>query len=180
MMKYVLLIAILLVSFPVMAQTPVSKETANKYFDNCLKSTPPTQSISQNSQQMLCACTAARLTQFFTMEDMTTMTGSDPSLARIAYNKMLIDIYAPCMEAPTREFHYNACITDPNTARYGQPDKICPCLANALGDHLKVHGPEIFRGILSRDPNVMDPMAALSNDPSFQQFAQTKLMSCLK
>src|SRR5690606_25980766 len=108
-----LLLTLCLTSFAAQAQTQVSKETANEYFNNCVKAASPQQPVSVQTQEMLCACTAARLTQFFSMEDMKTMTGPDPSAARIAYNKMIIDIYAPCMEEPTREYYTGVCTSNP-------------------------------------------------------------------
>lgn len=181
-MKFLTLLLILfLVPFAAQAQTTVSKETANAYFNNCIAQKSE-QSFSPQAQDMLCACTAARLTQFFSMEDMATMTNpqSAPDAQRGAFNKMLINIYAPCMEEPTREFHYNACITNPQTAQYGDPAKICRCMADEVAAHIKVHGPTVFEQLVARNPNITDPMAALTDDPSFQTFAQSKLLGCLK
>lgn len=178
----ILLVLLLLAPASAMAQgfTPVSKETANKYYANCMAQQSPQQKLSQQSQQIMCACTAARMTQFFTMEDMKAMMDNNPAIARPAYNKMLVEVYAPCMESPTREYYHMVCLNNPDTARYGDPQKICTCLGNAMGMHLQYNGPEVFRELLSRNPNLMDPMTALTNDPAFETFAQTKLVECLK
>ena len=184
-MRFALALLILLLA-PVSAHaqngfTPVSKETANAYFNNCIAQKSE-QSFSPQAQDMLCACTAARLTQFFSMEDMATMTNPQaaPDAQRGAFNKMLINIYAPCMEEPTREFHYNACITNPQTAQYGDPAKICRCMADEVATHIKINGPSVFEELVARNPNISDPMSALTDDPSFQTFAQSKLLGCLK
>jgi len=171
----------LMMPFVVHAQTLVPKETANKYFENCVAQ-PPAQQFTADSQNMFCACTAARLAQFFTLEDMKTMTDTTaaPAAQRGAFNKMLINIYAPCMETPAREFHFNACISNPDTAKYGDPNKICPCMADAIGLHMKHNGPNVFQELLARDPNLTDPMSALTDDPSFKTFAQSKLLACLR
>lgn len=164
---------------PASAQTLVPKETANQYFANCV-SAPSSGIMSQQGQQMLCACTAARLTQFFSMEDMQAMMGTDPALARPAYNRMIVNVYAPCMDVPTREYHYKACMENPNTAKLGRhPEGLCSCAADALAQHMKFHGSEIFSKILSRDPNITDPAAALFDDPEFQTLAQQKTIGCL-
>lgn len=176
-----ILLALLVPLSTLRAQTPVSTETANAYFTNCVAQKSE-QAFSSQAQDMLCACTAARMTQFFSMEDMATMTNpqSEPAAQRGAFNKMLINIYAPCMEEPTREFHYNACITNPQTAQYGDPAKICRCMADSVAAHIKVHGPSVFEELVARNPNITDPMSALTEDPSFQTFAQSKLLACLK
>ncbi len=179
-MKYIaLLLVLLLASFPTRAQTLVPKETANAYFENCIKAPPTT--MSERGQQMLCACTAARLTQFFTLEDMQAMSSNQTAIARPAFNRMLINVYAPCMEEPTREYHYKSCIENPQTAMLGKhPDGLCSCAANALATHMRFHGSEIFTQILAREPMITDPAAALFEDPEFQTLAQQKVMDCLK
>lgn len=185
MRLFALLSFLLLVPFSAHAGsgsfTPVSKETANVYYQNCV-SQQSAQSFSQQAQGMMCACTAARLTQFFTMEDMATMTNnqSPPQAQRAAFNKMLINIYAPCMEEPTREYHYNACISNPQTSQYGDPQTICRCMADQVATHMQVYGPRVFQDLVARNPNITDPMAELTNDPSFQTFAKSKLLACLR
>lgn len=171
----------LLMILPVVAQaqTPVSKETANTYFTNCVKQ-PPMEQFTQEGQNMFCACTAARMTQFYTMEDMAAATGTDPVTARPAYNKMIALIYAPCMEIPVREHYYNTCMNNPDSARYRDRKGTCFCLGNTMGTHFKLRGEELFTQILTYNPNITDPMAAALTDPSVQTLAQEKLLSCLK
>ncbi len=162
-----------------LAQTPVPKDMANNYFANCLKA-PNQQQVTPQTQQMLCACTAARLTQYFTVEDMKSM--ADPGqVGRNALNKMLVNIYAPCMEFPAREHYYNTCMSNSATASVtNNPQKVCGCLGDQMAMYLKVHGPSVFEQILSRNPNVTDPMQALTDDSQFQQYAQSKLLTCMK
>jgi hypothetical protein len=183
-MKSFMFLLLLVVATPSWAQTPISKETSNTYFSNCIKAShnqPQPQQLSQESQNMLCACTAARLTTNFTMEDMQTMTGQDPVAARLAYNKMLVDIYAPCMETPSYDYYYATCLQNPETQKYGNDVKsICKCLGGTMALHLRNNGSEVFRRLLQTNPNMTDPMAALTSDPEFKIFASQKLTSCLK
>ena len=186
-MKFLTLLAIILL-VPLSAQaqaqnfTPVSKEMANKYFNNCVQSSAKTeQRFSPQAQQMLCACTAARMTQFFSMEDMQTMANTSDPNARVALNKMIINIYAPCMKEPMREYHYAQCISNPQTSQLtGNPQKMCACAADQLGIQMEVYGSQMFEKILSRNPTIEDPMSAVYSDPEFQTLAQNKALGCLK
>ena len=181
-MKYLLLIAALFCSLPAYAQTgftPVTKEQANTYFANCVAQ-PQSQFLTKDSQNLFCACTAARMTQFFSVEDMKTMMSPDAAVARPAFNKMLVNVYAPCMETPVRDHYQNVCITNPDSARFPDRQGTCQCLGNAMGKHFALRGEEAFRQILSTNPNAMDPMAAALADPSIQTLAQEKLIACLK
>lgn len=175
-MKYVLFALLLLTSLPAFAQTPVSKETANAYFENCLKTASPTQEMSAQGQQMLCACTAARLTQFFTMEDWKAMGGSDPAVARPAYNKMMSNIYAPCMAEPVRERYQARCVK----AKGAEQQQLCTCTASKLASYMQYHGTRLFSEILAEDPNVQDPWAAVENYPEFNAYIDMAGKECLK
>lgn len=172
-MKYIALIMLLLVPSMAHAQTPVPKETANTYFANCIKGGAAAQNMSQQGHEMLCACTAARLTQFFSMEDWTAMTSQDPAVARPAYNKMTINIYAPCMGEPTRERYTARC-----AKASGAEQQICTCTADKLAFYLQNYGSSLFANILSQNPNVMDPWAALEEDPAYNAFIDKSAQEC--
>ena len=80
-----LIIFVLAFLFPSLAnaQTPISKQTANAYFGNCVQAAQKqaqnnpagAQKLSPASQNMLCACTSAKMMDHFSMEDMQQMTG---------------------------------------------------------------------------------------------------------
>ncbi|PZQ45303.1 MAG: hypothetical protein DI551_07715 [Micavibrio aeruginosavorus] len=183
MMKYVFLILIaLLLPASAKAQTYVTKDQANQYFQSCVTNSAQTENrFSKNSQQAFCACTAARLTQFFSIEDMQTMTNPNAPGQRQALNKMIVDIYAPCMDAPTREYHFGQCMANPQVAALTpNPQQLCQCAADAIGRYMQTNGPMLFQDILSKNPTIVDPMDALYSDPQFQQFANTQLMQCVK
>ena len=170
-----LLITIAAFSLPAQAQTMVSKEQANTYFASCVENAAKTETrFSPQSQKMFCACTAARLTQFFSVEDMQTMTSPTDPNARVAFNKMIVDIYAPCMEEPTRERYYARC-----EKTSGMNQQICTCASDKIAVHMATQGSAIFTEMLARDPNIVDPWAALENDPAFNGFIDTATRSCL-
>lgn len=173
-MKYIVYMLMLLVPSMAQAQTSVSKETANSYFENCVKASAPSQTMSQEGHEMLCACTAARLTQFFSMEDWTAMMSQDPAIARPAYNKMTINIYAPCMAEPTRERYAARC-----AKTSGMNQQICTCTAEKIAFHLQYYGSSIFTNILAQNPNVTDPWAALEEDAGYNSFIEKAARECI-
>lgn len=182
-MKYTILLALLLlVPFAAKAQTPITRDQANQYYGNCVTEAAKTeQRFSVNSQKMFCGCTAAKMTESFTLEDMAAMTDPNNPNARTALNKMIVNIYAPCMEAPTRDYHYSTCISNPQVKILGgNAERVCSCSADKIAQHLKNNGARMFQDILARSPDIVDPMQALYEDPQFQQFAQAQLTSCLK
>lgn len=174
MKKYLLIALLIFISSAAQAQTLVSKETANSYYSNCIKAAPA-QGFSQTGQQMLCACTAARLTQFFTMEDWKIMNAADPAIARPAHNKMMINVYAPCMGEPVRERYYNRCI-----GTQGRQQQLCTCTADKLSVYVQYHGPRLLTEILGQAPHMQDPWSAIENYPEFNAYIDMAAQECLK
>lgn len=165
------------------AQTAVTTEQANNYYTNCVTQAAQTeQRFSKQSQELFCACTSARLSQgVFSVEDMKAMTDTANPNARQSMNKMIVNVYAPCMDEPTREYHYNTCVTNPQVDRLGgNKETLCRCAADQVANHLRANGAKQFQDILSRDPNIVDPMQALYDDQGFQTFAQSRLLGCLR
>ncbi len=158
------------------ARTPVSKQMANQYYQTC--SSKPVPGMSAQSHQLMCACTASKMMESFSVEDIQAMAKKDDN-ARFVFNRMLIDVYAPCIEYPAREHYYNTCVNNPETAKFREvPQQLCTCLANEMGEYLKKNAQEVFKGILARNPTAEDPMVALTSDPEFQLFAQRRLVAC--
>ncbi len=179
-MKYILFLLLLMFPNTSYSQTPITKESANAYFADCVQKQSPDPSFKKESQDMFCACTAARLTTSYTMEDMTATASPDPAIARPAFNKIIYDVYAPCMETPTFDYYYNTCATNPDTSKYGNVKSICQCLGGSMAMHLRNNGQALFKDLLQRNPQMTDPMQALTSDPAFQSFAQRELTACLK
>ncbi len=156
--------------------TPVDKDTANQYYKNCAAQSDPR--FSADTQKLFCACTAVKLMENYTLEDMQATTKQDAS-ARDATNKMITEIYAPCIRYPAKEYHYQTCTNDPKTKLIGNPTKICSCSADRVAEHLQANAQDMLSSILRRNPDIMDPMQALYDDPSFQKVIQSKVMGCV-
>ncbi len=177
-MKQVLgLIALLLIALPAHA-TEISNEMANTYYQNCLKG--QAQNLSEQTKQTMCACTAAQMKTGLSVEDMKAMGQQDES-GRLATNKMIVNVYAPCIRYPAFDYYYGVCVSNPQTRAMTQnPQAMCGCLAKRVSEHLGQNSQQIFRDILTRNPYITDPMAALTNDPQFDQFAQSQLLTCVQ
>jgi hypothetical protein len=175
-MRLLLFIAVLMVAVPAFAQTPIDKDTANAYYGNCMKQETPL--MGQESKEIMCACTSAKMMENMSVEDVQAMQGSDGS-ARLAFNKMLISVYGPCMRYPAYDYHYLTCVENPDTAKLSaNPEELCSCMASEVAEYLGSNGVNVLADILQRNPNIEDPMSALMEDESFQAYAQNKLLDC--
>ena len=135
--------------------------------------------MSVETQKLLCACTAVKMHQNMQVEDIQEMSLQN-EIGREATNKMIVNAYAPCMQHPAKELYYQNCISDPQTQTLTKnPEKTCQCMSGNIANYLSTRGVDIFESILTRNPNINDPMAALADDPQFQKFTRTQLMGCL-
>lgn len=176
-MRYTLAFLATLMCFSLTAQaTPVDRDTANKYYENCAAQSDPR--FSEDTQKLFCACTAVKLMENYTIEDMQATARQDAS-ARDATNKMITEVYAPCIRYPAKEYHFQTCATDPKTKLLGNPQKLCACSADRVAEHLQENAQNMLAAILRKNPNIMDPMQALYDDPSFQRVIQSKVTGCI-
>lgn len=179
MMRLFGLVLILLFSVPALANaTPITKDAANAYFENC-KSQPKAEGLTAEGQKYMCACTAAQMMNKMSVEDVQAMSQQSQA-GRNATNKMLINVYAPCINYPAKDHYYHTCMTNPKTKTLSRsPESLCGCMATQVAEYLKQNGEKVFREILAKDPNIVDPMTALTNDPKFTSYAQSKLLGCV-
>ena len=175
----ILILLLVVTLFPLNASAePISKAGAMNYYNKCVSNQDP--NMGAETQKLLCACTAVQMQKNMTTQDVQAMSKQDQS-GRLATNKMLVDVYAPCMQHPAKELYHQNCISNPETQKIAQnPAKTCTCMSTKIANYLSSRGPDVFRKILTDSPNVTDPMSALANDATFQQFTQSQLMSCLK
>ncbi|MCI5060960.1 MAG: hypothetical protein MRY79_07800 [Alphaproteobacteria bacterium] len=178
-MRLFLSLALLLILIPTVAgATPITRQTAEAYFQNCMQQ-PSQPGLTQTGKNNLCACTAAKMMQSLSVEDVQMMGGQDQN-ARNAMNKMIVHVYAPCIQYPAKDHYYHTCVTNPQTKKLGRnPQKLCGCMASQVASYLGSNGQQVFQNILSRNPNIADPMSALTSDQEFQSFAQSKLLGCV-
>lgn len=179
MIKYLAILPLIaFAALPAQAQTPISRDMANAYYQQCLQGNDPR--ISDQTKDMMCSCTAAAMMQNMSVEDVQTMAQQSQA-GRNALNKMMINVYAPCIQYPARDYYFGTCINNPQTAQMSSnPQGLCTCLADNVAQHLGQNSQQVFSEILRRNPNITDPMSALTSDREFEQFAQQRLLACVQ
>ena len=157
--------------------TAVSKDMADNYYQNCMSKPNPI--LSDKTKDMLCTCTAARMMKGLTVEEMRTMTQNDEA-GRLALNKMLVEVYTPCMEFPIRDLVYDNCIKNQSQmASVKNLEGLCGCMASETAEYVAKEGPQTIRNALKTDPFIADPMGPLMSSPEFQKASQEFTMGCL-
>lgn len=155
----------------------VSKDFADAYYQNCMGKPNPI--LSDKTKDMLCTCTAARMMKSLTREEMQTMTQDDEA-GRLALNKMLIEVYTPCMEFPIRDLVYDNCVKNKsNVPNFKNFEGLCGCMASETAEYVAKEGPQTIRNALKENPFISDPMGPLMTSPEFQKASQDFTMSCM-
>ena len=178
-MRLVLFLFILLTSQAAMAQTPIPEEQANQFFSACSLTVDPR--LTAKNQESMCACNAAYMLEHMSVEDVQTMAQNTPE-GRLALNKMLIEVYAPCMNFAVHDLLLTQCLRDPKVKALGANmpvQDICRCTAETTSSWFAKEGREQMREVLKQNPNIYDPIEPVMSTPSFQKQAYENMVACI-
>lgn len=165
-MKYFLMLLFLCVSAVPAFATQIPAEKGPQYYQKCMATPDPR--LLPGSQQVFCQCTAKYMLQNMTMEDLVGMNKNE----RSALNKMMIGVYAPCMEVPVHDDVYQAC------QKQGVAAKNCQCLSNGIAKYTASEAQRLLGSVLSQYPNAFDPVAAIKQTPEFEAKLNTIAQLC--
>lgn len=158
-------------SFSFAAGTEITGEMAEKYFANCVANAEKEGTMSKDSQNKYCACTAMNMQKAMTQEDLSALSGRGDA-ARAALNKVLVSVNGPCMEYPTHDLIHNKCMADVKNA------EVCSCLSNKMGHFMKAISARMLPTLLEKNPNIFDPMTPIMETPEFVETQQKIALSC--
>lgn len=171
-MHVLLGLLIVFMAVPTWAQTMLNAQQVQRYYDNCKRNAAAEQKLTPETQDIFCQCTARMTQQNMSMDDIKATTGNDQN-ARNAINKLMISVYAPCMEFPVRDLIHTKCQAD--VAQTG----ICTCLSSNMAKYTQDQAVKLLSGILVKNPNVFDPMGAILESPEFQAEQKRITLQCL-
>jgi hypothetical protein len=161
---------LLCLSVSAQAQTVITQQQGQQYYQNCVKQ--PNQTMDGRTQHEFCTCTANFMMQNLTMEDLRAMNGQDQA-ARNALNKMVIGVYAPCMQFPIKDLIQKKCMTDV------KKQNVCQCLSNNMAAFTASEAQRLLGTVLAQNPNAFDPMSAIMDQPEFKARQQQISLQCL-
>ncbi len=160
-------------------QTEISRGVANAYYQNCISRDDPR--MSDSAQDSLCSCSAAKFMEIMSLEEAVAMNKT-PGPGRVEYNKMLTQVYGPCMQAPIEDVLYQECTNDRHVKEFLLRDtaRLCRCTAMRSANVIAADGPQMVTRLLKHIPDVTDPMEHMLNDQMFRQKAYANLYECLR
>ncbi len=158
-------------------QTAVSSDMAKQYYNNCI--TQENSILTEESQEMLCACTSVKMTEEMSVEEIKTMFQNTKEGQHMR-NVMLIRVYTPCMKFPARDLIYKSCSEDRAVSQnLKKPRKVCNCMADRMAEYTVEKAPDVITQAVRQDASNLDPLALLFDDVHFNAKSKTVMTQCL-
>jgi hypothetical protein len=174
------LIVLTFIALPSAAKaTEISKEAANAYFGQCMGARD--ERMTPETQEELCACTSAHMMGKLSAEEIQIM-GENTSRGRAVLNKMLIEVYGPCMAGPVTDLVTGQCATDPRIALADQTvDRtvLCGCMTERTNEWFSTAGPQIMAQALLEQPYTGDPITPVAESKVFKDETYEIMLACM-
>lgn len=151
--------------------TPINNAMADKYYLNCVAGGQQEGTMSQPDIERYCACTSNNMQRVVSVEELGNI-GKDTSEGRAILNKVIVQVNAPCSEFPISAMLQKECLAKGNSQR------VCGCLSVGIGKFLSQKSVTWLGEILAKNPNHLNPMAPIYENPEFIQAQQQVGMSC--
>ncbi len=165
---------------PALAGTPLTPEQANNYYQSC--NAQRDQRMSEATQDAFCACTSAEMMSRFSVEDIQLMNSGEDG-ARDVVNRMILDIYAPCMHYPVQDLTEIGCLQDSAIEKIDAAmprDDLCRCMGETTGHWFSTEGRALMATILEQNPTIEDPMTPLMQSAEFRTRSHENMLACLQ
>lgn len=159
------------------AATPIVA-FAKAYYANCMSQKQHT--LQADTQELLCSCSAANLQAGKMSIPEIQQMREDTAQGQEMRNKMLTEIYAPCIEFPTYDLISSRCLSDAKLqAAVKDTTALCGCVADKVSRHLADNAQGIIRAELAKNPNNLDPLGLFLNSAEYETESKKALISCV-
>lgn len=161
------------------AQTPVSRDQAQNYYEKCRSKTDPR--VHPETMDAFCSCTAKEMIKSMSVEDVEVM-GSGVGQSRDKLNKMILEVYTPCMNYMVTEMVGAECMTNPDIDKFsGKINKpaLCQCMGEETGLWFTQEGRALMRDVLAKTPNIDDPLGPVMETKAFKEQTYSSISTCL-
>ena len=174
-MRYFLALVLLaFIAQPVAAQTPVTDAQTQKFYETCSQNRDARMSV--DTQNTFCKCSSIGYKNNITQEDLQDLAKGIGQDARNAMNKLVLELYAPCMEFPIRDMVFNKCTKD----AFQAGKQLCSCMATKMARYVSERGKGELATILNANPNVYDPLDAITSSAAYATQEKRIVLQCIQ
>ena len=155
----------------------IRKDIALRYYDDCNKYKEGV--LSAAEQDMFCSCISNGIDLGLSTEEAKLLYDESRKGQR-ARDKMMLEIYAPCMKFPIRDTVINTCRTSKAMDGYPQKKTLCECQANMLTQHVGIISENLVQGALQSEKWYKDPIGNYLQSQDFRSSADGYLQRCIQ
>ncbi len=150
---------------------------ANAYYKNCMKQQDPI--LQGESLGMMCACTAAKVSDTMSVKNMQAMQNNDAE-GKLQRSRMLMFVYTPCIEYPTQALITNQCLNNEGVrSSMKNYQRVCECLGDGMAKFMREKAPKYIEAAIRRNQNDLDPLKHLMQSRVFDEQSQYHMRSCI-
>ncbi len=164
----------------------------------------PDKTRTYNAQQNMCACSADKIMTGNLTEQEMTLLATGEGKGRLGDEKIVVDIFAPCLASPIREIVYENCTNNrywSKTVKSQQGlEGMCHCTANGMEKYAAAYGSDIlalvyykqahkdrrtgasvsaFTNMEGDDIVIKDPLTTLIENLDYQKEFYTVRRNCM-
>jgi hypothetical protein len=155
--------------------TALTAQQAATMYQSCLAQGAPAE-LTPQTKDIFCQCTATYTQKAITVEEMAAATTAGNPNAAAIQQKIILEVYAPCMEFPVRDLITAECVKTPALAANPQ---ICPCLAKNMSAYTAQTAQANLGKLMASGRPVGDVMNGLMETPEFKAAQQDIAMKCM-
>lgn len=150
---------------------------ATRYYKNCVSKDDPI--LKAANLQLLCTCAAQKMMEVMTVDDIKTMA-TETQEGQFQRNRLLLQVYAPCMQYPARSLLYGNCVGTPEIQSTVPGYEIaCACMADRMASYVAENATTVVAQNLQANPADSNPLQSLMNRADFKAKAQAELGECI-
>lgn len=153
---------------------------ANAYFEECVANPHPV-FTDFNEFQAFCACTASKIPEFLSQQQIRDMRNLEGRKGQKAYDRFLKYAMAPCMEIPVQSFISQECRQNPNIISVTpDPEALCHCVDTRVTLQMRSEAIPVMREVIHENPMEPDPISAFLASSRFTEYNGRVLALCIR
>jgi len=150
---------------------------ANAYYKSCMQKEHPL--LKADDKEMLCGCTSANIPGNMTVEQMQAMQ-TDTAEGQDQRNRMMLFVYTPCIEYPTRALVLDQCMNNKQVqSSMRNFREVCSCLADSMAVFMKENASQAVQAAVRRNRKDYDPLSELLQSRKYENHTQLHMKKCV-
>lgn len=152
----------------------VSTAVADQFYHHCVAKRDLR--MEYETQETFCKCSAHKLQQNITMEQLGNVASSDINKVTEAMDRLTLGVYAPCITYPVKDIVHDKCTENDFHADKG----ICGCLSKKMASYTSENATTSLMKTIQSKPGISDPLSTFMLSAKFRQYKKQAALECVQ